>query len=527
MSFGANLITPIISANNTAMNFNISWLRNDSVVNKTETYQQTIKYSYEVSASTFNSTSVVEGNMVLTALHLTNHTAIGTITSLYLTENGETHQATQIAYNGTLNYYTIFDARAVPTGDSVLDTYNWTASIYYNGSTRQMNFSTDELTISKMIVTFCNDENLTAVIYRTYDENTWAKLNNSNYKITVIVGAADLTRTYSHSVNFSDNISLCIYPTWVGLYADIALLYDNKYVPTNTYPQRQWNERVWIDNATKNNSVYLINTTNAAGITIATNNIDNLPEPGVLVLFQKFNYTDNAFVNMTTVLTSVDGVGYTYLAQYETPYRILLLDSANTVVATYEEYLILESSITLRTSSSFTSYYDVITNVYAACSYDNNTKVLLCSYNDPSSTITTIRFAVMESGLWGNEVICNETRANSYSGTFTCDLSLVDAATSGFVYRITAGINPEKVVLMGVISKSLPTIYAAGGVALALFVFLGLFFVGIWNPAVAIPLGLLGFFAAIWLGLLNVGTAWEYGIGLLAVIVVLVVWRLR
>ncbi len=532
-TWAVNLTVPLANVNGTNYTFFWNYTKSNataSIVNQTINGTQSVYYSYSLS-NAFNVSSVMEGGSVLSNLQITNGTARATITNVFITVNGSQLTGSYINYNGTINYNRTI-ALGQSTNDSEVQNYVWTVGLYYGGATRYQNLTTPNLTVNKMLVTFCNDMNITALVYRTYDESNWGYLNNSNYSITVVLKGNNIQRNYS-STSLGRNISVCI-PTNESMFtADVVLLYSNAYASTNPYSQRTWYDfNLAITNTTKNINIYLINATNQYLTEIDTRDINNLVASNIMVLAQKFNYSNNKWVNMTSILTNADGIASTWFERYNTPYRFILMDTSNAILNTYNDYFIIDSPITLRTSTTFTNYVTVFQNIQVGCSYSNTTKVLTCSFTDTEEQLTSITFEVVQSGLWGMPTICNETLNDTHSGVFICDLTSVDAATKGFKYRVTGSIihSPEReyILTWGVIDKPLPSIMGASGVWFALMVWMAIFFIGTWKPTVAIMVSLFGFFVVIWLGLIDFGTAgWELAMGLMVTIALLVMWRLK
>lgn len=526
-----NVTTPFVLTNGQAVNLYWNWSRNDSTIDTTSNYTQTVNYGYTLANPVFSAANAVEGASVTSYIQIQNQTSMATIASIYLNKSGTLTSGTATAYNGTINYYAAFTA-PTPTADNENMTLNWTMTVYYGGSTRYQTLSTGNLSVYKLIVTFCGDSNLTSVVYRTFDETTWGYLNYSNYSLKVTVRGGDVTRNYSKMVTYAQNISICVYPTSANYTGDITLYYSNIKTETNSYGQRQWhNYNFRLDNDTKWINVYLLNTTYEYQVEIDTRDINNLLAPNTIVIFQKFNYSLNKYLNMTSIYSGVDAKSTTILDRYDTPYRIVLTDSDGVTLNTYDDYFIVESPTVLRTSTSYSNEIQTFEDITVSCSYSNVTKVLSCSFTDPNQKLIQIRFEVVESGLWGKPTICNETLNNTYSGTFTCDLTSVDAATKGFTYKLIGRLNNYQAYLLlsGNIEKSQPTMYGASGLWLAMLVWMSIFFIGTWKPEVAIGLSVFGFFIAIWLKLIDVGTegGMIFTAGLAMSFAVLIVWRMK
>lgn len=516
--------TPFITAQNTAVSFKMNWTANGTAQESSDN-TQTLQYIYNLSA-TWNSSSVIEGSYALAHLQITNGTGLPTISSAYLTVGGTQLIGSFVNYNGTINYDGLMSVGA-NTNTSEVKNYVWTTGIYYGGVTRYQNVTSANLTVSQMVVTFCNNATVTALIYKTYDETTWTYLNNSDYSIIVSLRAGTIQRNYSAISNNTMNISICVSPASSSYTADIQLIYSNPI-----YTQRKWYEyNLPISNATINKQVFLLNSTNSFLTNFLIKDVYGIVTSNAVILIQKYNYTNNRFYNMTNTISDTVGNGFIYLNRYSTPYRIVLTDFTNAILNIYSDYFVNDVPVSLRTTfttQNYQGYFDAITR---NCNYDNNTKVLTCTFNDPNSVITQIDFNVHTSGMWGYQTICNETRYANYSGTFICDLSSVDNATKGYTYSLTVRIihSPEYAALLyqGFIFRPWPVIYGASGALYAFLIIIFLGFFGVWKPIVGIGLAFFGVVLSYWLGLLDFTTNPMFIVGMLVALFLILAWRLK
>jgi len=473
--------------------------------------------THQITGVTLNDTIALGKESFKSNIYIKNDTTATIIPRLIV--DGNTIFGIYQGYNGSdMNYSAVFSANGSLPIQSKNYTWNISISDYYLTAT------TPNITFYRPIITSCGDGNLTALVFKTYDEDTWAYLNNSDYNIQVNLKTSDLTYLYSYLASLTQNISICVYPSFADYIADITLLYSK-----SGYPQRSWYDyNVRLDNSTKNVRVYLLNTTNAFLVDITTRDQYALPAKNVLIQVQKFNYTDNMFYNMTIAYTGEAAETFAYFERYVTAYKLILTDTANAVKNTYVDYFITQTPIELRTATTFSYHYNQFTGISAGCTYSNDTKVLSCTYDDPNSYLTSITLAVREAKMFGYSYICNETQT-AHSGIFTCDLSGSSNSTSGFYYSLVGSIigSPEATTIFadGAISKSSAVVFGASGVIYAMFIIILLFFVGIWKPVVAVVLGFIGFLVSYWIGLLNVGTAPLYMLGALAVMVMLIIMR--
>jgi hypothetical protein len=147
--------------------------------------------------------------------------------------------------------------------------------------------------------------------------------------------------------------------------------------------------------------------------------------------------------------------------------------------------------------------------------------------------MTNVSWYAKENMLFQTTNICNSSSTNS-SGTFTCYLGALTGVKNVY-YSLTAYIGDVGVMLIngnvntitGLSSGSLALLDRNGGVVLALFIVMFMFFVGIWKPALGIAMGFAGFILSIFLGLLDFGGAEFSVVGILLALTIFMVWRMR
>jgi hypothetical protein len=392
-----------------------------------------------------------------------------------------------------------------------------------------MEFTTNNVSITTFDLVDCAG-GLPTLSYTTYDEQTWAYAIGSNYYAKVDIWSGNLVKSYSKQVLDATNIEWCITPSYASFNANVSLLYGN----TSDYVQRSWywNNMV-LNNVSQNISVYVLNTSHAFLTEIDVQNQFGIRQSDIIVLFQKFNYSQGKYFNMTDAITTGTGGTFTYLEEFNTPYKILLYDRIGNLLNTYEDYFIKESPIILRTTSQLNFLMGYFRQMTANCSWDNTTRYLSCSWNDGSGYMTNVSWYAKENMLFQTTNICNSSSTNS-SGTFTCYLGALTGVKNVY-YSLTAYIGDVGVMLIngnvntitGLSSGSLALLDRNGGVVLALFIVMFMFFVGIWKPALGIAMGFAGFILSIFLGLLDFGGAEFSVVGILLALTIFMVWRMR
>jgi hypothetical protein len=387
-----------------------------------------------------------------------------------------------------------------------------------------MTLVTGNISIYKLTVTGCGDGNLTALVYTAWDEKTWENLPSADYKVTVKVYNGLTSQTYSFTANNSNNISICIYPSYATYSADITLLYS----VNNTYPQRTWYDfGTQLTNQTVTKAVYLLNYSEAFITTLKTYGSTLGITTDVWLLIQKWNYSSNSFVNMTSLFTAGYGEAFTYLNRYDTPYKIILMGTDGSVLNTYTDMFVTTSPLYLLTTITTLSTFEKLTTISADCSLDNSTMLVSCTYNDPLEYLTNISLSVWEAKYYGFQTLCTDTQT-AHSGTLNCDLSLSNSST-GYVIYVIANVDNVDWVLYHTSTKgALPVGFGTDGLFYALMLVVTLFFVGaFFGPTPAILGVLLGTIISLWTDFILVGdgTTKSAMTGIMIIIAVVLIWR--
>jgi len=519
--WAVNVTTPFLLTNNSEVSFYWNYTR-DGVLYNTSSQTHNVTYAYFPDNSSWLSTTVLEGDSATAYLYGWNVSSLGVV-SMKLFDGTSNHTASGSVSNSSV----AFNVGSIPVS-SLSKNYTWYMMVSSGGVTRTMTTTTANITIVQFGLIDCGSN--PTLSYMTYDEQTWAYAIGSNYYARVDIWRGNAVHSYSKVVLNAPNIEWCISPASASFHANVSLLYGN----TTDYPQRSWNwNNMVLSNVTQNISVYLLNTSHAFLTNIDVKNQIGIPQSNIIVLFQKFNYTEGRYINMTNAITTGAGGTFTYLEEFNTPYKILLYDRNGNLLNTYDNYFIKESPITLRTTTQFYSLFYYFNQMSATCSWDNSTKYLSCDWNDGSGKLTKIDWKVREDMIFQTTYVCNETQTGT-SGTFTCYLGSLSGVRSDY-YSLTAYIGDVGQLIMngyvntniGLSTGKLASLDRNGGVILALFIVMFMFFIGIWKPALGIALGFAGFVLSIFLGLLDFGGAEFSIVGILLALTIFMIWRMR
>lgn len=235
---------------------------------------------------------------------------------------------------------------------------------------------------------------------------------------------------YSTTYDNSSVYSLCIYPAYQEINADIYI----KYTTSGGYSHRYYLNNISLTNSTQNVSIYNFNTT-ATTTTLKANVFD-----------ENYNYNPNRYTKLlryypgedvwrTVQMDKSDEFGRTYyhIKQQNTEYKLEFWDYTTYLLRTDElkfycpttEDCIINNIVPNEDDGSGTFNYYSYT-------YNETTQVFTLSWNDPTSATSSITLQAFTEAYDGRVYWC-DTTISTPSGSINCDLS----ASSGTVF-ITA-----------------------------------------------------------------------------------------
>jgi len=299
--WNASALVPIVQTNNTALVYYWSFTRTNSSISEvklTPTATQNVSFAGLPVGTDASAYLLVEGSSETIYMFVANNTPLHTSTTVFITVDGVNRTATYLGYNNSvLNYSYTFNVGTIPTLNQSKN-WTWYSRIYSDSLSRNSSSTTVNVTIYKVTVTDCS-YGLASFAYFTYDEENGTYVNDSDYSLRVITRAGNITTTYSKSVIGQPNMTICLYPIWSNATADLSLIYSGQ--ENATYSQRTYyNFGVVLTNVTQIQNVYLLNTSKSYLVNIETRDQYGSVAPNIVVYFERFNYTSNQFINMTT-----------------------------------------------------------------------------------------------------------------------------------------------------------------------------------------------------------------------------------
>lgn len=271
------------------------------------------------------------------------------------------------------------------------------------------------------------------------------------------------------------------------------------------YTPRRWYifENTRMTSTLVSNTLYMLPTTSTTTFAVTTQ--DNL-----------FNPTTNAYLGLLRWYPSLneykivdmgktDDLGQTILnIQTESvDYRVAVYYLNGSLIVLKEpvrficEAVPCEYSIFLPTTTS--TLYD-IDSIQYSLTFNRTTKIFTFIWNDVSQATTMMNLTVYKDAFDTSTILCSTT-SNSFTGVLTCDVSAYSGNIRAEVYRSASPTIPLYQLLVNLSNR---LVDVTGGKTIGLFMtfifVVFAFLVGIFNPVVAIVLGILAMIPALYVG---------------------------
>ena len=341
---------------------------------------------------------------------------------------------------------------------------------------------------------------ITAYNFTLYDETDFTSPVGtmlSNWHIWDGTGLLNATYNFSETGTYSD---YCIWPNVSSFYADVNITYYNDSL---NYTNRNYYIRSGVvDNTTNPISLYMNSNTSPIDYFVYDEYSNELQNIIVRVARYYFDLDDWRVINMG--LSDSEGKGILHLEQGNIYYRIYLYDNTS-LNRTIDNIMLSENNDDIFLyidSEQITDTPRYWTNLdITECAYNNTTMLLSCSVSDSSGTMTGAYLNVWNYTNYSEVLFCNDsgTGANvnlacnltnttnrnfrfSFYGTFAETDYHLDSGILEFITGLGAGTT---------------------GLLMTLLLVLVMFFIGQWNPTVAVALSTFTILAMAWVGLLT------------------------
>lgn len=400
-------------------------------------------------------------------------------------------------------------------GDSQNISFYWNYTLYYSNGT-VITFQTNLLnqTVHKLIVTNCNGTYpiRTVNITQFRDEITDVQIYNVSLSSVwnLYVSDPSFYRLYNYTIETLDYKEYCISPEWASFYADTRFDYFKGTDPNSTYYLRNYYfDKNNLSNVTQNYTFYLGEIQNTTRFFVTVRDITQNILPGAIVEFKKYFIGDNVY--RTTDMKKTDDNGQTAIRLFEENWYHIVVHKNGTILKTIELYpkcqvLPCEFEINLaEVTNPFEALQD-LPGVTYAFQYDKNTSIEKVGYTDENGLVALATLEVYQKQYDSEDILICSQSSNLSAFTLQCNLSnytsasINDEFTAKFTIIRTDGTSSIR--YDNIKTSSVAQTLGIEMVFWAALLVLALFFIGIWNPIVALCMAGIGIFFFAYFGLI-------------------------
>ena len=358
------------------------------------------------------------------------------------------------------------------------------------------------------------------VSFSIYDEDSTSSKVLSNFNADFSVWVNGGNRNYSYSNTSSYQSNYCIYPGWAAAWANISAQYSNSSYSTRFY----FNFYTPLTNTSTPINLYSLSTVNSTTIVFNILDIYKVPQANLIVKASRYYPGTGQFIQTSTCKTGYDGTCSMPMEMNQ--YYVYGLFPGGSSITSYPSTQLSTTTLTLYTNpGNFLNVYDYYGSLQYQCSIDNTRFTLTCTLTDITNTMTTGRLIVKRM-LPANysTPVCDQTGTGS-SVTLLCNLSAYNTSTLYYYLYGTFYGNQQSLVADYINWAAASGLnFGTTGLILGLLLIIVLFMAGLYNsPGTAMILGLLGFIADTFTGLIVVPWPITFGVVLATAIVIYLV----
>jgi hypothetical protein len=286
------------------------------------------------------------------------------------------------------------------------------------------------------------------------------------------------------------------------------------------YKDRTYYIYTKINNSTTGANLYLLDENLGNVIIVYVRDENGNKVQNAIVKIQRYYVGSNSYKTVAQVKTDYEGKGVTFLRVNEIYYRFII--EKNFVVLRETEPTIITCTaggcppypVTLSISEQMPAkYFLYLGKVAYSCQLNEETNILKCTVDDTSQLMQKARLLVEQKGALKFDTLCDNI-CESSACTLTCDLG--NRTNKLYRYLLFAYFSEPPVVLEQKILDYLTGIifWGSQGLLMGFILVSTLFFVGIWNPVVAMIFAFLGIIVGYVLGMIPVSAFSLVGLGL-------------
>jgi hypothetical protein len=505
---GTNRSVSCTSGNLASYSFNLQSETYSAIVYANDTAgnlkTQAVSWNYNIFVNNTSYSSSVYA-LSTQSINISGSYNYPTITSVnaYLNYDGVIYPMTTTLNAGTFSATTSFS-----TG-SVVGTENFNFTFYTpeTGNVTSSSLSQTILSLPTLNAssTVCPAGTSPSFIFKFGDETNLSTLNaNANYIVNYGTSTTGGYLTLSGNYTNISNFSICMNnssPSYYVRYGEVLYNLDG-------YTQRHFYifQNTRVTNESVNNTLYMLPSASATGFKINAISSTVIPYENYFIGLLRWYPNLNQYYVVEMGKTDNKGDTGVYVKTQDVDYRIALYSTDGTLINMInstrlicQEYPCLYNMIVTGEELDLTTRL----NVQADINYDSSSKTFTFTWNDPSQETSSMNFLVYKEGIT-NTMICNQT-TNSFTGVMTCNVSGYSGTikAEAFRYASPGAAIAQWVEIIGSYITDIPNAS-----------FLGLFFgfltvtlfalIGIYNPVIAIVLGVIGLLPLLLLGNISI-----------------------
>lgn len=311
--------------------------------------------------------------------------------------------------------------------DNVNTTFFWRYNVTNAGagsSVLDNTTTTANHSLYKMIISNCSFGNATEISlnFSILDEINLKPISPTlGATFTVWNRSSTVSRTYPLQNSADSNISICMYPDWAELYADI-----NTEFTLSGYDSRSYiklNERIQTNNTPI--TIYMASTANTTGITISVVDEDDFNLVGYTVEAWRYNIVTNDYTLIQTKITDSEGESLFYLYVAASEYMFKVYNPTGILVHTEAKQLLVDTSYTLRVivGTSPSSMAIKLNQLDYTLTADKTLKNISLKWDDTlTNLIDNINLTIAKQNTTGTSILYSSL-STANTGTLSYNLS--------------------------------------------------------------------------------------------------------
>lgn len=383
----------------------------------------------------------------------------------------------------------------VAVGDHKINVYN-------NDSYSVLNETTIRFNVNATQISRCGwlSDTPTLRFVMLEEDNRTAMNGTFEATFRVLHPEDTIKLNYSFILASNETHDICLYGNNSYL-ADAEISYYANIFSTRNY----FLNNISLNTNTSTINLYLLATALATNVGFTIRDVYQALEPDVTIKVQRYFVGTDEYFTVAMGKSGFDGT--TSIPLKAGAWYKYLLEKSGSVVQTYNPALLSAATLELFTSSaSVISYFSYWNSIASSCYYNNATLNVVCTVSDTSGKMVEYKLFVQEIKPMGNMIpICTDTSTSS-SATLTCSVAGYENSTLKYtlVGRFCCS-DPTIHQLRTDIFHLAPDLKDFGdmGLLMGMILVIVLSMIGIWNPPVAIGLGVLGIFISSTLGLIT------------------------